>query len=387
MPASRDTITLPRWGRTAAGVDAGSPGVVEPSSQKKDTGWVENVDTPNPSWWNWLHRETGKMLEYLEALVQGVTAVDDQILRTQKSAGGTLTRTADYTVSVSELEVLIGGALYVIPTTSLDHGTQSSLATMHRIIVAELNSGSPRFFVVDGTVDATDPTLTVGQIPLHRIRQASGAGGANAPTDDLRVFGILSAGSLTVDTTADIGGILQVSGGNTLTIGSTLLQAETIGNASLTLDGQSLNLSSTETVREDIYACDWTPFGTSLPTFGGSASHWDLPADSQVLKGINPPLGAAFKNIQVAVGVNAGATVTVTLHKRTKGTFGANLVVAQISTTTTGVGVITLTPSLTIAIVSESYAVGVSVTGGTATVHDAIVRYDILANPLGLEAP
>jgi len=48
---SRDNVTVPRWGHDTAG--AIDPGVTEPASVKKDTGWVSGVDVPNGAWWNW----------------------------------------------------------------------------------------------------------------------------------------------------------------------------------------------------------------------------------------------------------------------------------------------------------------------------------------------
>lgn len=204
MPISREAWTLPRWARTTGGVDQGSPDVEAPPSQQMDDGWLAD-DVPVRSWWNWVWRESYKGLLYLtDALF-----ARDPLTTIPR---GQLGESFDHETATGEITILTGtgqiqGQLYEFAETTVSLPVQSAVTLMHRIIVARLVAGVPTIAKVDGVSNAVDPTLLTHDIPLWRVKMATGA--TSYTVEDMREFGKLEVDRIVADKT------LIASGGST----------------------------------------------------------------------------------------------------------------------------------------------------------------------------
>lgn len=190
-------FTLPRWARTALGVDVTDPNdAVEPPGQQKDTGWVE-TDTPSYNLWNWMWRETYKSLLYLVERAGEIRSAP-QVARSGLATTPNFDFHSNMTIGsnfagnpvINAGTAFIDGHSYNFPQTTVTVATQSTLASMLSYIVAELVGGVPTITLVRGTVNATLPTLTDQQVPLYSFAQGAGIQTLLTVQDE-RQFGVV----------------------------------------------------------------------------------------------------------------------------------------------------------------------------------------------------
>ncbi len=205
MGLSRHLWSLPRWARTALGVDD-TTNVTEPPGGSKDTGYTAlGGGTPRISrqFVNWLHREAAKGLIYVEDWFANHTNTANYLVRAGKAGGAGAASGTSGTTNTTEFEAVVEGASYVFPATAVSIPVQATLATMHRIIVGRVTAGVPSVVLVDGTVNATDPAIGSNEVAIHRARQNSGSATYNL--DDLRIYGDLRVDRLHVDVDGQMG--------------------------------------------------------------------------------------------------------------------------------------------------------------------------------------
>lgn len=195
MPVSRNAWFLPRWARTALGVDE-TTNVTEPPSQQKDSGW-DPADTPVLDWWNWMWRETHKGLLYLTEWVEGFASATNSLTRAGKAAGHFARTDGAGQATIATGVFVLDGVRHVVPQTIMAITVQSAQAVMHRFIVARLSGGTPVIAMYNGASTGVDPALVAGDVPLWRIRQNTGS--ATWSADDLREWGSLQLGRLLVE--------------------------------------------------------------------------------------------------------------------------------------------------------------------------------------------
>lgn len=188
MPVSRHTWFLPRWARTALGVDE-TTNVTEPPSQQKDSGW-DPSDTPVLDWWNWMWRETHKGLLYLVEFVEGLVTTDTLTWKGKSADFGRTDGSGQVTIATGV--VVIDGVRYVVPQTIIAVPVQTAQAVMHRFIAARLSGGVPVLAMYNGASTGVDPAVPDGDAPLWRLRQDTGS--ATWASDDIREWGAIEIG-------------------------------------------------------------------------------------------------------------------------------------------------------------------------------------------------
>lgn len=414
MPISRSDFTLPRWARTALGVDA-TTNVTEPPSQKKDTGYVPGVDSLNASWTNFWRREVGKSIEYLLRIFEG-DIVDNQLVRKVVQGGGfDITRTGSYEITIAAGAAYLNGQYFDVPQTVITYGEYGgSVSALHRIYYVQLVGGVPTISEALGTVNDTDPTFSSLGVAICRVRQSPGPSGANAPIDDLRVAGVVSAGELTVDQDVNLSALsgtthyrveidetslrLGVDPGNNLTglititdTGSVDVGGEISVQSSLNriqIEPRNLQYKTARTTIQFIAPSQWTgsqKSGGAVPTYDAAAGRWVVVTGAEIAASFQQPIGYSISRVRVYVDPNTGSTATLALVQHTPGSFSPPTVVA--STTSTGTGNQTLTlllNPLPAVAVDTFFEILITNTGGSLGVLHGTVETTVTINPFGV---
>ena len=321
---SRDTVALPRWGETTGGA-AVSGNVVEPSSGKKDTGWLPGAEGIVGEWWNWCHWATGVFFRYIENIFSLIWT-RNHVLRGCAPTEGVVTAGTGLAVNVTSARVWISGKMYTVPAaTDLPLAAADPTDPRRDLIYARVTLGAPEWAVETGTPAPSYPVpaTPAGGCAVYTVKVLA-TGTVPSTITDVREFGALSVDRMLVDnqfSAGDLGSVkvIEVNGsaglGSGLFIGDTsnpLLQ----GNVDLdylAVDPARFRFFAARTITQSI---DISAFQEASVT---PNSNWDSDCNyttllSDVLiANLNLPVGATVTALRV-YGTKSVDTAGIIVH-------------------------------------------------------------------------
>ncbi|NOT72470.1 MAG: hypothetical protein HOP09_14710 [Hyphomicrobium sp.] len=207
---SRHTVPTLRWGETALEVVSPS-NVAEPSGGKKDVGWVPGGEGVIGEWLNWLHWAAGVFNRYMERRL-AATWVRGALMADESGLRGNVTAGAGLSINIVVGTFQIAGAMYNVPGV-LNKPLTAAHATLPRLdlVVARVVSGSPAYYVIDGTPAASPaaPAMLAGDARVAQVR-VNAASGAPGTITDLREFGAYEGDAVIARHVLEVGGVLKV---------------------------------------------------------------------------------------------------------------------------------------------------------------------------------
>lgn len=323
MAVSFEDVNFLRWARSASGVNVTDTNEVdEPPGGSKDTGFTDGggSDTFYRNWVNWFFQTIGVVFEYFRDALDAHQLGGPQLARAGKTTGTANATGTSGSTTVTEHTIILNGRAYIVPETVVPVAVQNTLPTMHRIIVGRLVATVMTLVLVDGTVDAEDPTLNTGDVALWRVVQATGS--STYTLQDMRRWGeqSIDRGVIEDDFRVGLSGaeaFLWDRAGDTILMGGDLsLQRIYQGDTGATLSGVRLNRKT----------CDASAFiaRAGAPTFVGGAGV-TLTTGSDVIEfggGLSFPPGSRIKNVEIAYSTTSGTngmTLIFSALNRTNG--------------------------------------------------------------------
>jgi hypothetical protein len=311
---SRDTVPQFRWGETSGGGSV-SANVVEPSSGKKDTGWVPGVDGIVGEWWNWLHWAARVAFRYTENAF-GLGLVDNHVMAGAINTEGVITNGAGLTVNVSSARCWIGGALYTVPAATNLALAAADPSDDRLDLVYAKTSGSPAvpsYAVVTGTPSGTlplpTPALPAGGVVIGTVKVAAAATTPSTKAS-LREFGRVSLDRVIARERLDVGDvsgtpvvtILDAAGlSNGLTVGDPtdpILQANP-GLDVITLHPEAVTFSSSIRRKFDVDGSSFVSQGPATLENDGSLA---LQSSEVAWAPVRVPHGCSITAVRVHGG-------------------------------------------------------------------------------------